>query len=341
MENRRELQKYFKNKYYNQKNNYKAIMSEIKKEESTNKNSLFKIIISTIITLLGTTSIVFASVQIYNEYIKKQDKINSDDLYITGEGLYSNDFAGNMNYDSSVDLYYKIITNEEEFSEYKAKVNELPDTSTIDFNNNFLILIGNVIPRYLHEADLIISEINTNETTLYVTLKQKEKPDYEKRTITLYAIVDKSLLRNNIKLNLEETNTKIGDLDSIENLSANYSIEEALNDGCFVEENGKILSENKHAIDELIENAQNDVKSFLRIYSKSKYQVRIIDLQFDNGIFLAKSRKLEDTQIYTQSFKYLTKHYHPNENTYIYGYNNSDPSFESTILLIISADELI
>ena len=78
-----------------------------------------------------------------------------------------------------------------------------------------------------------------------------------------------------------------------------------------------------------------------KIYSKSKYQVRIIDLQFDNGIFLAKSRKLEDTQIYTQSFKYLTKHYHPNENTYIYGYNNSDPSFESTILLIISADELI
>ncbi len=259
MKNRKEIQKYFKSKYYNKDTNYKTILCQIKNEEKNNKNKLFKAISTIIITLLGTTSIVFASSKIYNEYIKQQEEINSSGLYTDEQGFsyYEVDLTQNdMIYDEQSMLYYKIISDLQDYDKYKSKVNELPDISKEKFQEIFVIIIANTGMRQPHESDLNISEIKSDETTLYITMDQKAEPDYNNFGRVWYAVVDKMLLRNNVKIISKYLNIENPNFVKLENLPDNYSIEQALIDGCFVEKDYTVLSKNQYAIDELIEKAK-------------------------------------------------------------------------------------
>lgn len=341
MKNKKELQKYFRNKYYNKNNNYEVILSEIKKEESIKKNSFFKIVAAIIISLFGTTGIVFASNKIYNEYIKKQNEINSNQLFVVKEGTFSNVFSNDMIYADKVDLYYKIITNIEDYDIYKTKINELPEMTQDSFNDNFLIIIGNWGSRQPYESDLTISDVNADETTTCIKLKQKEKPNYNKTTITLYAIIDKALLREKTNITIEYPKIETNNFASLDSLPDNYSVENALNDGCFVEENYNILSNDKYAIDELIKKSQNGEEDFLRIYSKYDDYIRIIDLEFKDGIFFMNERNSINKKINSISFKYLTKRYFPEREAYEYGYNSIDSSIDVNQLLIVKLDWFI
>lgn len=346
MKNKENLQKYFKNNYYNKNNNYKAILSEIKKEENMNKNRFLKMIATTIITLLGTTSLVFASTKIYNEYIKKQDEINSVGFFKVEEGGFSDNFVdSNMTLaNNDADTYYKIITNMEDYEKYKLKVSELPEMSKEQFENNFLIIIANWGDFTPHLSDLMISEINADETTTYVSMKQKENPNYDNYNKTWYAIVDRKLLRENVEINVEEFNIENPNFVSLDNLPDNYSIEEALSDGCFVEEYGTVLSNNKYAIDNFIEKSKKGEDSFIRIYSKYD-NIRIIDLEFKNGIFYLMSKN-DNKDIERSSAKYLTKTYwhtsgniFPFTNELQYGFNGIDDPMSSDIILLLDADQ--
>ena len=287
MKNKENLQKYFKNNYYNKNNNYKVILSEIIKEENMNKNRFLKMIATTIITLLGTTSLVFASTKIYNEYIKKQDEINSVGLFTVEEGCFSDNFVdSNMTLaNNDADTYYKIITNMEDYEKYKLKISELPEMSKEQFENNFLIIIANWGAFTPHLCDLTISEINADETTTYVLMKQKENPNYDNYNKTWCAIVDKKLLRENVEINIEKPIIENKNFISLDSLPKNYSVEDALKDGCFVVQDYKVLSEDKYAIDKLIEKSKSRKDDFIRIYSKLDDYIVVSDLQLKNGIF--------------------------------------------------------
>ena len=89
MKNREKAKKYLKNKYYNKDENYKAILSEIRKDENMNKNKIFKTIVTTILTLLGATTIAFAGTQVYNNYIKEKNSIQSISIFDNGTGTIS------------------------------------------------------------------------------------------------------------------------------------------------------------------------------------------------------------------------------------------------------------
>ena len=344
MKNKKELQKYFNKKYYNKDNNYKIIVSKIMEEENQNiKINIFleisRIAAILLISILGTSSLVLASVKIYNEYIKNKGEIQSENLYLTEEGFYSMDFANDMIYEETANLYYKIITNIKDYNKYKNIIEELPEMTKDEFNNNFLIIIASGLSRRPHEADLIISEVDADETHTYVTLTQKCNSDYDKDIFTLYAIINREILREKIKLNVEAPEIRSEKYVDIESLPNAYSIEDALKDGCFViDENFKILSENKNALDDLIENSKKGVESFMRIYSKEKNRRRIIDLQYKKGIILTKVRNLDNQKIYIYSYKYLTKQLYPEgkDNIYIYGFNNVDSAIGSTLFLAVS-----
>lgn len=342
MKNNENIKEYFNDRYYNKDKNYNIIVSEIIKDEKIydirkeSSFNFFKIVATWIITLLGTTGIVFASVIVYNDYIKRQDELNSNNLYINEEGTYSNDFTKDMIYDETTDLYYKVITNINDYNEYKNKLNDLPEMTKEDFNTDFLIIIGNWGARYPHENDLTISNIDVTEETTDIIMKTKENPDYNKSEMTLYAIIDKTKLKENIKLDIEISKVQSKNFINIESLPSNYSIENALKDGCFVEENTKVLSENAKVLDELIDNSKNNIESFVRIYSKSYDNVRIIDLQYKNGIFISNIRNLKEKDVYTFSFKYLTKKAHSQNGTFEYGYNMAERSEDSGFLLEIS-----
>ena len=109
MNNKKQVQKYFKQKYFNKKNNYKKILSTIRYNENKNKSNILKIIITTITTLLGTTGIVFASAKIYNEYIKAHDTIDSSNIFLNEDGItYDLDITKDMIY-TRTDLIFLSI----------------------------------------------------------------------------------------------------------------------------------------------------------------------------------------------------------------------------------------
>lgn len=310
MKDKKKIQKHFKNKYYNKSTNYKRILSEIRKEEIMNTKSLLKAIVTAIITLLGTTSMVFAGTKIYSEYIKRQDDINSESFISASNSTYTDDFISkNMKYSENANVNYRIITNLKDYAIFKDKENNLPDMSENDFKDSFIVIFFKSGSSDPHRSDLTISEITSDEKNTYITIKSDENPDIDKTSEVFYAVVDNTLLRENISIELIEPHIKNSTFVSLEELPKKYSIEEALEDGCFVVEECKVLSKNKYAIDELIEKAKNNEESSIRIYDKFNNFVYISDLSYKDGIFIRNTMSSQDNfeEVNTSSGKYLSK----------------------------------
>lgn len=101
-------------------------------------------------------------------------------------------------------LYYKILDNAEDYEVYRERIPEFPDASEINFDKNFIIIVASEKPRKENEKDMAIYEINSDDTTTYVKLKQREEPDYNNNYNNWYAVAKKSLLRENINININK-----------------------------------------------------------------------------------------------------------------------------------------
>lgn len=336
MKNRTELQKYFKNKYYNKNNNYKLILSKIKKEENINSNKLLKTVATIIITLLGTTSIVFASATLANKYIKKQAEINSLKLSTDEEGViyYEVDLTQNdMIWNEENSLNYKIITNNDDYIKYKTRLEELPEMSDQDFKENFLVIIENGGYRQPHETDLEIFNVEADEKNTYIIMKQKDNPNYENNGKVWYAVVSNEILRENIELKILHKDIKDSKFISLDKLPSEYSIDDALADGCIVEENYRIISEDPLAIDKFIERSKNGEESSIRIYSLDYDTVIIMDLAFDGKNYLLSTLSSTNKSMKLYSFKCLEK---TNSNDHImYVFKRETNYIEGVPLLIL------
>ena len=345
------VKEYFNNNYYNEEKNYNIIMSEIKRKENINKNKILKIVATWIISIIGTTGIVFATTHIYNNYIKEKAEIESKGLFMVKDNLFEgnwhiDEFTDDMLQSKETGLNYKIIKNEEEYNEYKKRVNELPEISEVDFSSEFLIFMTNFgQANNLHKRDLTISEINADEKTTYVILTPKDNPNYDKTTVTLYAIVDRILLRDDVKFEIDTSAFKIENIVSIDKLPKNYSKEEAIKDGCMVIERVKdgeflldeykVLSENKYALDEVIENAEKDIESYVRIYFDDSQEIHIRDVQYKDGIFIITSGRPGNSNIGTGTYKYIVKEYWKN-TTYCYGLSNINNLIYTNSLIYVT-----
>ena len=335
MNKKKQVQKYFKQKYFNKKNNYKKILSTISYNENKNKSNILKIIITTITTLLGTTGIVFASAKIYNEYIKAHDTIDSSNIFLNEDGItYDLDITKDMIYDEKTNLYYKVITDFNEYSIIKEKEQAFPNMSEEDFKQNSIIVVVNTNLRQSCETDLTISDVESEDTTTYVIMKQKENPNYDAQHDLWYVVVDKLVLKENIQIKIEYEDIANPNLISLDNLPNDYSIEEALKDGCFVEQDYKVLSNNKNAVDDLIDKAKNGEESSLRIYSKNGNFIKIMDLSYKNQIFIVKSKSSDNKEISVMSGKYLTKELISNKYDYCLKDFDIPNYFGKTILTI-------
>lgn len=315
MKNKDNLQEYFKKSYYNKDKNYKSILSEIKKEENMiKKRKIFKIISTAILTLLGTTSIVFASAKIYNEYIKQQSNITSSDYDINIQDLTQSDMIRVESSNIYQTMYYKIITNMQDYNKYKAKIKELLEMTEEAFNENFLVVIVGI--NYLEKEDrnLTIKTVYADETTTHIILKQNENPDFENYNNVWTAVVDKSQLRDNIEIKKETDYIQNNEFVSLSDLPENYSVEDALKDGCFVEDKNKVLSENVNAIDEFIKKAENGENAFIRIYSKFNDFYSVKDIEYKDKLFTYNVKVSENERIYVYNYKEIMKGYKKDNN---------------------------
>lgn len=273
-------------------------------------NKVLKICILILCITISFTGIAFAGITIYNTFIKKQDKMETRGLFDDGRGYtdYETDLMANdMTWQDDVRLYYRIITNSDDYENYKTRISTLPEVSDIKFDENFLIIIANENYRDFDEIDMEISNVYINESTTNVIMKQKENPDMNDTTNVWYAIIDKSQLEENVKIIVEHKKFNNENIIDISNLPSNYTVEKAIEDGCFTIKNNKIVSHNSEQLDQFIEDTKKGKNSFIRVYKNYNEEITIKDVNFENGIYYVDTIDLNSGKKYHNTYKKLDK----------------------------------
>mgnify|MGYP005756546085 CR=1 FL=1 len=282
----------------------KQLKKILLKKGFSEMNKVLKIFIIIICTTVLLSGIVYASVTIYKEYLKKQEEIKSNRLFDLGDGIttYEIDLMANdMTWNKKSGLYHKIISNEEEYVKYKSRVSELPNLEEINFAENFVVIIATENKRQPHEKDLIISEITADETTTHIIMKQRENPNDNNDSNIIYAIVDKSLLREQADVSIEYRKINVEGFTDVNELPKSYSVENAISDGCVVLENNKLKSNNIEMLDKFIEKTEKGENATIRVYSKYTISneeeiIYIKDIEYLNGIYYLNDYNLKDSE---------------------------------------------
>ena len=281
------------------------------------KDTIYRILFTILATILGMSGVCFASVKIYNEYIKKQDEIISRGLFDDGSGIttYETDLTQNdMIWDDDTGFCYKVIRDFEDYKKYKERITILPDMTEDDIDNYFLVIITWQYKRMHHLRDLEVYNVTADETTTYITYKQKENPNYDTENNIMYAVISKEKLRDNIKLQVDYRKISIPGYVDIEKLNNEYSLGDAINDGCFVLYNNVLKSKNPNAIDEFIEKTENGENATIRVYREENFDIRkgifICDVEYKNGIYYVTMKETidQETRYLHYSYEKLVKH---------------------------------
>ena len=304
-------------------------------------NKVAKVFIIIMCVSVLLTGITYAGMIIYNEFIKKQDEVISRGLFDLGDGHTEykiNLMANDMIWNSNNSLYHRIIDNKADYEVYKSRINEFPDVEEINFDENFVVIIANENIRQPHEKDLTIYNIYADDNTIHIVMKQKENPNYDVESNIWYAIVDKSLLRNSADVIIEQRTFNTGEFKDIKELPQDYSVENAIADGCIVLQNNKIISNNIEQLDNFVHNTQNNINSFIRIYyyykSDNKIDVQIKDLEYYNGIYYLRGVYLNDeNKVYYNSYTPKLKKVHSKFGTE-YNWDNDDGITGATFIII-------
>ena len=309
--------------------------------DEMNKVAKVFIIIMCVSVLL--TGITYAGIVIYNEFIKKQDEVKSRGLFDLGDGHTEyeiNLMANDMSWNSKNSLYHRIIDNRADYEVYKSRINEFPEAEEINFEENFVVIIANENIRQPHEKDLTIHNVYADDDTIHIVMKQKENPNYDVESNIWYAIVDKSLLRNSADVTIEQRTFNTREFKDIKDLPQDYSVENAITDGCIVLQNNKIISNNIEQLDNFVQNTQNNINSFIRVYScykgknTDKTKVEIKDLEYYNGIYYLRGIYLNDEEKeYYNSYIPKLKKSHTTFGTE-YNWNNDDSITGATFIII-------
>lgn len=276
-------------------------------EKHQYKNSEVKRYLSTaasfILGFIVTTGVVYASVVMY-DFIQKDTKTD-----FTKDGAQEY-YYENMLYSDGI--YYKRIYNYNEYLDAKNIWDNLVEMNESDFQESFTLIIAG---HNYETTSLYISDIYVKNNTTHVELKRKDK--WSPNTTVISAKVSRKLDCENIQINnlpnVVSTNGKYKDLSEI---TPEYSIEQALKDGCFVIENNEIKSENKKQLDEFVEKEENGV---LRIYNCGKGYFKISDIQYNNGVininactFKTENNEIEKI-IYNTGAKIIKKGFFKNQ----------------------------
>lgn len=269
------------------------------KQNKFGVKQLLQFIVWMIIAMIGTTGICWATAQIYNEYIKKQDTIQSRGLFDTGDGIsnYETDLTQNdMIFDDENGFYYKVICNFESYTRYKERINILPEMTSEDLKSVFILIITWNTKREMHETDLEVIDVESDNETTNIILKQKQNPNYDSEDNIIYAVISKEKLRNYVKIQVEHYKIPAIGYADIDELSSDYSIEEAMKDGCFVISRNEIKSKNPYLIDEFIEKAENGENSFIRIYCEDERATFVYDIEYKDGLFYEKQKNISNIE---------------------------------------------
>lgn len=187
---------------------------------------------------------------------------------------------------------------------YKSRIATFPEVSEINFDENFIVIIANENYRDFDEIDMEISNVYADEDATNIIMKQKENPNMNDTTNVWYAIVDNSQLKDNVKITVEHKDFNNETVIEISKLPLDYSVDTAIEDGCFTLKNNKVVSSNEKQLDEFIEKTE---KCFVRIYSNYDGNISITDVNFEDGIYYVNRGSPNREEKYRNTYKKLVK----------------------------------
>lgn len=242
----------------------KALKKKIAKDKEN--NSKIRIIINFVIILIAITSVTYAGITAY-KFIQRETKTNFSNYEYNEDMKYYNG------------IYYKEITSYEMYLQDLKKWNELVEMTEEDFNNYFVLVLAG---ENYDTTGLYISDITIDEENLYIDLKKKDNWD---GSAVISTKIEKKLYRENIVIrnnpNVPDSSNKFV---SIEEIPIGYTKQQAIQDGCFVIEYSKVISNDKEEFNRFIENANKGIDGFIRIYERDIIEnSTIIDLECKNG----------------------------------------------------------
>ena len=240
----------------------------------TGKNKLIaKSLFSLIIVLFSTVSATYAGVIGYKAIAQKFMKT---DYNIIED--YSQDEE--MKYDDGI--YYQKIMTYEKYKECCNKWTNLVEMTEEDFKDNFVLVLS---IESATKLGVSISNIEADENTMKVLFKRDLNKNYYDDFIS--AKIDKKLNRPNIAFKIEYNS---GTFTNLEELSTNYTAEQALADGCVVLNDQKMQGNSLDIWETFFKNIQNGVNSFVRIVSFDREEKRIIrDVEYKDQTYYVTS----------------------------------------------------
>lgn len=229
---------------------------------------LLKSVITFFISILSTVGIVYATISSYN-YIQQYGTTN----FSTNQNY---DYNQNMIYDTDSHLYYKKITTYEEYKVAKKIWNNIIDMQITDFNEYFIIVLAG---ENYNTTNLYISNIYNTDSEICIELKKKDT--WSEDNTVIFSKINKNMNRENIKIkNIPNELTPTSNYKNFDQLTADYSIEEALSDNCIViDKNHNIISDNKNQFYDFINNCNNEKSDFIRLYICQVTRTIIYDIE--------------------------------------------------------------
>ena len=151
----------------------------------------------------NNTSVANKQENIDNNIIEKGEMhtrglFEKDGLTGSENNLLNND----MTMCKEATLYYRVISNIEDYKIYSERI-DIPKMTEEDFENKALLIVSNENVREPEETDLEISDVVVNNDVTTIIMKQKENPDYESKTNVFYAIVSNSLIKDDVTIVIE------------------------------------------------------------------------------------------------------------------------------------------
>lgn len=237
-----------------------------------------------------------------NETIEEEQQVSSNNDIEFIAKYTETDFTNNPDYKYVQDMQltadgfrYKKITTYKQYLEDLKKWPGLVQVEEKDFNKNFIIVIAG---ENYSTTSLYVNNISVDENNTYINLKPKEQ--FDERAVILIKL-SRDLERENIVIINNPTVPDVGEnFIKMEDISTGYSIEQAISDGCFVIKYNKVISNDKVLMDKFIENCNNGIDGFIRLYIYNLIEnANIVDVEYKNGKINMSSKNItqENAQI--------------------------------------------
>lgn len=280
----------------------------------------------TAISLLITTGIVYAGVSTY----KIVQKSTNTDF----NKNYTYDYNQNMILNNG--MYYKKIDTYEEYKMAKNIWDNLIDMNEEDFNDNFIVILAG---ENYNTTGLYISNIYSKENKLFIELRKKE--NWDKNDTVISTKISKNFESEQIEIvNLpNDINTK-DKYKSIDSITNEYNIEEAISDNCFViNDKNQVVSNNKTRLNEFVENCNNKINDLIRICIYESNRTIICDIECINNKINMVEKVIQSNNINTNYYTGVGITYKKRKSLdgkgYSYDYNLYNEMGKNVIICII------